>query len=176
MMPEHVSDIEKVELALKTEQDGHMFYQTASKNTSHKLARAAFELLGKEELKHVALIEGLGKQLGGQGELPPDLEAVTRNALESDLKTIYSNAHEEQIDEEMDPATAYEKAIELEKKITGLYAQYSRECDDEAARRLFAVLHKEEEHHLSLLEDMHAYLTKPDQWFIDRDGIMLDGG
>jgi rubrerythrin len=176
MMPEHMSDMEKVELALKTEQDGHMFYQTASKKTSHKLARAAFELLGKEELRHVALIEGLGKQLGGEGELPPDLEEVTRSALESDLKTIYGSAHQEQIEEEMDPATAYEKAIELEKRITGLYAQYAGDCDDEGAKRLFAVLHKEEEHHLSLLEDMHAYLTKPDQWFIDRDGIMLDGG
>ena len=76
----------------------------------------------------------------------------------------------------MDPATAYEKAIELEKQTTSLYAGYARECDDDGAKRLFAVLLKEEEHHLSLLEDMHAYLTKPEEWFIDRDGIILDGG
>ena len=76
----------------------------------------------------------------------------------------------------MDPATAYEKAIELEKQTTSLYAGYARECDDDGAKRLFGVLLKEEEHHLSLLEDMHAYLTKPEEWFIDRDGIILDGG
>lgn len=174
-MPEFTKDIEKVEFALRTEHDGHEFYQMAAKKTSHKLARAAFELLGREELRHVALIEGLGKQLGGEGEAPT-FEMVDRKALESDLKSIYETAHEETVEDKMDPAEAYEKAIELEKKITGLYAGYSHDCEDEAARRLFAVLNKEEEHHLSLLEDMHAYLTKPEEWFISRDGIMLDGG
>jgi len=174
-MAEHNTDREKVEFALKTEQDGHAFYQMAAKKTSHKLAKAAFSLLGKEELRHVALIEGLGQQLGGEGEAPT-VETVDRKALESGLKSIYESAHEEAIEEEMDPAVAYEKAIELEKKVTALYAEYMTGCEDGGAKRLFAVLHKEEEHHLSLLEDMFAYLTKPEEWFIDRDGVMLDGG
>jgi len=174
-MPEFASDMERVEFALKTEHDGHDFYQMAAKKTSHKLARAAFKLLGKEELRHAALIEGLGKQLGGEGDAVETKE-VTLQALATDLKTIYGSASEETIEGEMDPAEAYEKAIALEHRITDTYAAYAKECEDESARRLFAVLHKEEEHHLSLLEDMHAYLTKPEEWFIDRDGIMLDGG
>ena len=174
-MPEHNTDRERVEFALKTEQDGHEFYQMAAGKTAHKLAKAAFELLGKEELRHVELIEGLGKQLGGEGEAPT-LKTVSRKILESGLKTIYDSAHEDSVQAEMDPAVAYEQAIELEKKITSLYAGYARECDDDGAKRLFDVLQKEEEHHLSLLEDMHAYLTKPEEWFINRDGIMLDGG
>jgi rubrerythrin len=174
-MPEFASDMERIEFALKTEHDGHSFYQMAAKKTSHKLARAAFELLSKEELRHVALIEGLGQQLDGEGG-EVEVEEVTLKALETDLKTIYGAASEETIEGEMDPAEAYEKAIALEHNITDTYAAYSKECEDEGARRLFAVLHKEEEHHLNLLEDMHAYLTKPEEWFIDRDGIMLDGG
>ncbi len=174
-MPEHSTDRERVEFALKTEQDGHEFYQMASKKLVHKLARAAFELLGKEELRHVELIEGLGRQLGGEGEAPT-IETITRKDLESGLKSIYENAQENPVENEMDPAVAYEKAIELEKQTTSLYAGYARECDDDAAKRLFTVLLQEEEHHLNLLEDMHAYLTNPDEWFIDRDGIMLDGG
>jgi rubrerythrin len=174
-MPEFASDMERIEFALKTEQDGHKFYQMAAKKTSHKLARAAFKLLSKEELRHVALIEGLGKQLGGESDAVK-VEEVTLKALESDLKTIYGSASEETIEGEMDPAEAYEKAIALEHRITDTYAAYSKQCEDEGARRLFAVLQKEEEHHLSLLEDMHSYLTKPEEWFIDRDGIMLDGG
>jgi rubrerythrin len=175
MMPKPMPDMERVKLAVKTEQDGHEFYKMAAKKTAHKLARAAFELLAKEELRHVALIQGLGKQLEGKGKAQK-IEEVTRRALESDLKTIYGAAHAEPVKEEMDPAAAYEKAIELEKKITSLYSGYSKDCNDENARRLFAVLYSEEEHHLSLLKDMHQYLTNPDEWFIDRDGIMLDGG
>ena len=174
-MPEHNTDRERVEFALKTEQDGHEFYQMAAKKTAHKLARAAFELLGKEELRHVELIEALGKQMGGEGEAPT-LAEVNRKTLESGLKTIYDSAQEGPIEDEMDSVAAYEQAIELEKKITGLYAEYTKVCDDDGAKRLFDVLQKEEEHHLSLLEDMHAYLTKPEEWFIDRDGIILDGG
>jgi rubrerythrin len=174
-MPEHNTDRERVEFALKTEQDGHEFYQMASKKLTHKLARAAFELLGREELRHVELIEGLGQQLGGEDEAPT-IETITRKDLESGLKSIYENAQENPVENGMDPAVAYEKAIELEKQTTSLYAEYAKECDDDAAKRLFTVLLQEEEHHLNLLEDMHAYLTNPDEWFIDRDGIMLDGG
>ncbi len=101
-MPKKATDMEKVELALKTEQDGHEFYQMAAKKTSHKLARAAFELLGREELRHVALIEGLGRQLGGKGAAPT-IKMVTRKALESDLKTIYGTAHEAVIEERDGP-------------------------------------------------------------------------
>ena len=39
-MPEHSTDRERVEFALKTEQDGHSFYQSASKKMAHKLAKA----------------------------------------------------------------------------------------------------------------------------------------
>ncbi len=174
-MPEHNTDRERVEFALKTEQDGHEFYQMTSKRMTHKLARAAFVLLGKEELRHVELIEGLRKQMGGEGEAPT-IETITRKALELGLKSIYESAQEDPVKDEMDPAMAYEKAIELEKQTTSLYAEYAKECDDDGAKRLFTVLLQEEEHHLNLLEDMHAYLTKPDEWFIDRDGILLDGG
>jgi len=132
-MPEHNTDMEKVKFALKTEQDGHEFYQLTCMKMSNKLAKAAFRLLGKEELRHAALIEGLSKQLGGEGEAPT-VEMVTRNALESGLKSIYESAKEEAIEGEMDSVEAYEKAIELEKKITGLYAQYSRDCDEDAVK------------------------------------------
>ncbi|MCK4409936.1 MAG: ferritin family protein [Candidatus Eisenbacteria sp.] len=174
-MPEHNTDRERVEFALRTEQDGHEFYQMACQKVTDRLARTAFRLLGREELRHAELIEGLGQQLGGEGEAPT-IETVTRKTLESDLKTIYASAQEGRIEDEMDPAAAYEKAIELEKQTTSLYAEYAGECDDDGAKRLFAVLLKEEEHHLSMLEDMYAYLTKPEEWFIDRDGIILDGG
>jgi rubrerythrin len=174
-MPKFASDLERVEFALKTEHDGHDFYVMAAKKTSHKLARAAFELLGREELRHVALIESLGKQLGGEGG-SVEAKEVTLKALETDLKTIYGSATDEPLDGEMDPVEAYKKAIELENRITDTYAAYAKECDDDGAKRLFSVLQREEEHHLSLLKDMHGYLTKPEEWFIDRDGIMLDGG
>jgi len=174
-MPEHNTDMEKVKFALKTEQDGHEFYQLACMKMSNKLARAAFRLLGKEELRHAELIEGLAKQLSGEGSAPT-IETVTRKTLESGLKTIYESAQEEAIEDEMDSVEAYEKAIELEKQTTSLYTEYTEVCDDDGAKRLFGVLLKEEEHHLSLLEDMLAYLTKPEEWFINRDGIILDGG
>jgi rubrerythrin len=108
---------------------------------------------------------------------PQEPEEVDRKSLESDLRSIYEHAGQETAaDTTFEAVEAYEKAIELEKRITSLYTEYMMESDDVAARRLFAVLQREEQHHLSLLTDMHAYLTRPEEWFIDRDGVLLDGG
>ncbi|MBN2565879.1 MAG: ferritin family protein [Candidatus Eisenbacteria bacterium] len=174
-MQRPTTDRERVDFALRTERDGHEFYQMAAKKTAHKLAKAAFELLSREELRHVALIEALDKGLAGKDK-SPEAEEVTLKSLESSLKSIYGSASEETGDVKFEAADAYQKAIELEKRITSLYTDYMMESDDEGARRLFAVLQKEEQHHLSLLQDMHSYLTKPGEWFVDRDGVMLDGG
>ncbi len=123
----------------------------------------------------MALIEGLAKHLKSGGEIE-EPKSPSMAELQSSLKTIYGEAMAQPGDDKMDPAEAYKKAIELEKKISALYFGYESECESDAAKKLFHVLYGEEQRHLSLLQDMLAYLTKPDQWFIDKDGVMLDGG
>lgn len=174
-MPDQATDRERVEFALKTERDGNSFYEEAAKRTGHKLARAAFEILAKQELRHVALIEALGKQLEGEGG-PIEPGSPTLRNLEFSIKTIYEGAMEAEEEGELDPAEAYGKAIDLEKRISALYYRYGNESESDAAKRLFGVLYREEQDHLTLLEDMLGYLTKPDRWFIDRDMVLLDGG
>lgn len=174
-MPDQATDRERVEFALKTERDGNSFYEQAAGRTTHKLARAAFDILAKEEIRHVALIEALGKQLDGEGG-PIDPESPTLKNLQLSIKTVYEGAIDEGEKGDLDPADAYRQAIELEKKISALYYGYGSESESDGAKRLFSVLYREEQDHLTLLEDMLAYLTKPDDWFIDRDMVMLDGG
>lgn len=169
------SDHERIQFALKTERDGHDFYDTVVKQADHKLARAAFELLAKEELRHVSMIEALEKELHGEASAS-ETKSPGLKALELGVRTIYESASDEISGAEFDTTGAYEKAIELEKRITALYHGYSKDCDSAAARRLFAVLGREEQNHLTLLEDTLGYLAKPGEWFIDRDGVMLDGG
>ena len=174
-MPDQATDRERVEFALKTERDGNSFYEEAAGRTSHKLARAAFVMLAKEEVRHVALIEALGRQLEGEGG-PIDPESPTIKNLQFSIKTIYEGAIDEGQKGELDPADAYRQAIELEQRISALYHRYGGESESDVAKRLFKALYREEQDHLTLLEDMLAYLTKPDDWFIDRDMVMLDGG
>ncbi len=169
-----MTDRKRVELALKTEKDGNGFYEHAARHTNHKLARAAFEMLAKEELRHVQLIESLGQALESGSEIEvnsPDLDTLEKN-----IETIYGAATAEPVAGEMEPAEAYAKAVELEERISSLYFEYAKECDSDAARHLFNVLYLEEQDHLSLIEDMLGYLTDPSQWFVDRDMVMLDGG
>ena len=174
-MTGQATDQEKVALALKTEQDGNTFYTQAVKRVSHKLARAAFELLAKEELRHVALIRALGKRLEGEGgTIAPN--SPDKKALVNEIKTIYGAASATKAEGDLDPGEAYAQSIELEEKISALYFDYKETAESDDAKHLFAALYREEQDHLTLLQDMHAYLTNPDDWFIDRDGIMLDGG
>jgi len=174
-MAPKMTDRERVDLALKTENDGSAFYRQATGRVSHKLARAAFEILAKEEMRHVALIEALSTRLTGKGE-PVAVESPTKSVLAKGIKTIYESAMEEKGGADLGAAEAYKKAIELEKRISALYFEYGRESESDEARRLFNVLYREEQDHLTLLEDMLNYLTKPDQWFIDKDYVLLDGG
>jgi len=173
-MAEAMSDRERIERALKTEESGNDFYLDTAAKTDHKLARAAFEMLAKEEIRHVELIEALSRSLEGEGG-PVESSSPDKKTLEKKVKTIYEKAGDEDIEGKMEPAEAYEKAIELEKKISSLYYDYIEECQSEEARRLFKALYREEQDHLSLLEDMLGYLTDPDRWFIDRDMVLLDG-
>jgi rubrerythrin len=174
-MSEPTTDIERVKLALTTENDGTSFYEYAATRTANKLARAAFEMLSKEEIRHVSLVKSLGQMLEGRGELA-EPDSPTEKDLAKKVHTIYSSAQDEAGEGDLDPGEAYAKAIELEKKIAALYFGYAQDCESGEARHLFDVLYREEQDHLGLLEDMHGYLTRPDDWFIDRDMVMLDGG
>jgi rubrerythrin len=169
-----MTDRERVDLALKTENDGNGFYEHAAKHTSHKLARAAFQMLAKEETRHVQLIESLSEALKSGAEVK--VHSPGMKSLEKGILTIYGAATAEPVAGEMEPSEAYAKAIELEKRISALYFDYVKECDSDTAKHLFDVLYREEQDHLSLLEDMLGYLTDPNQWFVDRDMVMLDGG
>jgi rubrerythrin len=173
-MPDAMTDRERVELALKTEESGNGFYLDAAAKTDHKLARAAFEVLAKEEIRHVELIEALSRTLKGEGG-PVETKSPEKKDLERSIKTVYEKAGDESVEGKMSPSEAYEKAIDLEKKIAALYFGYIEECQSDEARRLFKALYQEEQEHLSLLEDMYGYLTDPDRWFIDRDMVLLDG-
>ncbi len=173
-MPEAMSDMERIDLALKTEESGNHFYLDAAAKTDHKLARAAFEVLAKEETRHVELIEALSRSLKGEGG-PVEADSPEKTDLEKRVKTVYEKAGDEKVDAKMEPKEAYEKAIELEKKIASLYYGYIEECQSDEARRLFQALYREEQDHLSMLEDMYGYLTEPGRWFIDRDMVLLDG-
>ena len=170
-----LTDRERASLALKTENDGRAFYRQAMERTSHKLAKAAFEVLAREEERHVALIEALGQQLVGKGG-PVKVDSPTKSVLAKGIKTIYEHAMDDGTKTDLSAAESYEKAIELEKRVSSLYFEYAREAGGDDARRLFNVLYREEQDHLTLLEDMLNYLTKPDQWFIDKDYVLLDGG
>jgi rubrerythrin len=104
------------------------------------------------------------------------VDSPTKGLLAKGIKTIYESAMEAKGGPDLGAAEAYKKAIELEKRISALYFEYGREGESDEARRLFNVLYREEQDHLTLLEDMFNYLTKPGQWFIDKDYVLLDGG
>lgn len=174
-MPELANDRERVDFALRTESDGSSFYEDASGRTDNKLARAAFAMLAKEEVRHAELIRALGKRLEGSGG-PVETESRTQKDMARSVHTIYGQATEAGADADLDAGEAYKNAIELEKRIASLYFGYIEECDSDEAKHLFKVLHKEEQDHLALLEDMFNYITRPDEWFVDRDMVLLDGG
>ncbi len=174
-MLEPTSDRGRVEYALQTERDGISFYEHASRHIAHKLARAAFVMLAREEERHVDTIKSLARFLDGEGE-PADFDAADPGSLKKTIHTIYSATSADDLDGDMDAAEAYAKAIEIETRVIDLYGQCAKECETAEARHLFDVLYREEADHLKLLEDMRGYLIDPEQWFVDRKMILREDG
>ncbi len=173
-MAEMRTDKDRVAHALQTERDGNDFYVRASTHAAHKLTRAAFTMLAKEENRHIDTIESLATFLDG-GDVTPEIDASPSLAsLEKAIHTIYSTASAGSLDGDMDPAEAYATAIDLEKRATALYKQCALECSTAEGRHLFDVLSREETDHLKLLEDMQGYLTDPERWFVDRKMILRE--
>ncbi len=169
-----MTDRDRVAHALQTERDGNDFYDRVSAHAAHKLTRAAFVMLSKEESRHIDTIESLAKFLDGDADAPEIDSSPTLESLEKTIHTIYSIASAEDLDGDMDPAEAYTTAIDLEERSTALYKQCALECDTAEGRHLFDVLSREELDHLKLLEDMQGYLTDPEQWFVDRKMILRE--
>ncbi len=82
---------------------------------------------------------------------------------------------EKKIEGSKDDIKVYETGMEIEKEGFKFYKKAAQDSDDDGAKQLFEFLATEENVHYIFLEDQHAYLAKPDSWFLNEEKWILEG-
>jgi len=171
-------ELEALQTALKTEEDGYAYYMEASNRTSHPLAKKFFASVAGEEMVHIALIKEFHKSLREEREgsnvvlpqIPPDYKQR--------LKTIFEEARRD-LSGKITPDTGvldvYRTSMELETKAANFYQERARSSAYEPVRKLYDWLFHFESDHYRMFSETLSYLEKPEQWFMEQEKSIFEG-
>jgi len=154
--------IDALKLAIERERGANKFYRQAADMTEDPNGKRTFKWLAKEELRHLAkLRQQLRSVLDNnrwlewrratapieRTEFPPPSEAIG---------TVKVGAAERD---------ALRQAIESEREAVAFYKEAENSTPDLHGKTMFRALAREEEGHLSLLEEELKWITKSRKYF-----------
>ena len=148
--------MDALKFAIQMEKDGEAYYlEQMQKNEGNSL-RQIFEMLGREEAKHAAILLSVSKGL--PYELASDADANRQNLFAqatdfaSEIKTLPEQAE------------LYHAAVEMEQKSVNLYTDMQTQATDALMQKLFLFLIKEEQDHLAVMEELFRFVNRPNDW------------
>lgn len=163
-MPEVPEDVRQVlQVALENEEQGYKILTDARDACEDKLARATFDFLAREELKHMEIIRRYAQT--GEAVAPEKGAVVTRQDVARGVKGIFEQfgwQYEQAASEPEARENAYKTAMEMERHGHNFYATAAREARDEAARKFYEFLANEEIRHFEIIQESHDFLSQPD--------------
>ncbi len=151
-----------LEHAMRTETDGHHFYQMASRATSDPKGQQVFQRLAGEELDHLRFLQHQRQSLIERGEIDPQAELGTPADL-SGPNPIFSDRLKGRIGDAHYEMSALSIGIQLEINSERYYREQAEKAGDENIRRFYDHLARWEAGHYDALLRQHDSL-KQDYW------------
>ena len=133
-------DLAALQLAIRTEKDGHRFYSQAAVRATHSLARETFAAFARDELHHMEIIQSFYAALVGGHEWQ-GLSALDREeaVFAQEMKTIFHHALQN-VDQTAkatsDAMDAFSLAAQLECEGIRFYARLAEETRDGNTKKL----------------------------------------
>jgi rubrerythrin len=172
-------ELESLNTAIKTEQDGRAFYLEAVERANNPLAKSVFTHLAAEELVHIDIIQKFYDTLKATGtcqEAESDLRAP--DTPQARMKNVFEKARQH-MDQEVTADTAsleaYEKAMELEQKAYDMYKKLLESSGDCMAHQLYEFMMEQENQHYVFLKETYDYLGRPGDWFLREEKPFFEG-
>ena len=157
-------DAEQVlEMALQNELRAKEILEGAKENVENPLAKATFDFLANEELKHIAIIKQFAAGVSGEQEL--DMAELTTLEAKQQIRSIFERfrvAFEEVSATDQPRLETYRVAMDMERAGHDFYRRAAQQASDAKARRLYEFLAGEEIRHFELIQDTHDFLQQPD--------------
>lgn len=144
------------EYAMEIEKEGEKFYREIAAKTDHPGVRSILNLLAEDEVKHYLTFHSMK---GGK-----DVEMADTRVL-SEAKSVFSKltGGPDQF-AGLPEKELLAKAQQLEKKSEEFYRDKARESEEENTRAILERIAGEELKHYWLLDNMIAFLSRPENW------------
>jgi rubrerythrin len=165
--------LEALSRAMKFEEDGVAYYNTAMMAASSNLALDVLRTLRDEEVKHKEMILKIYNDVKGGGGWPageapgapmPDFVSVFRQLGDDPPKS----ASEGEL-------AALKHALEVEVSGRGMYDELAANAPSAPEKKFYELLSGEEQKHIRIIEDSIEYFEDPDGWFQKHEHSGLDG-
>ncbi len=156
-----ITDILKTAMVL--EEDGRAFYLKCAEKTENPKGKEMFLYLAGEEERHYKKLGGKYKEHAGRAAkiTDSDRKNVAKKEHVHILKSVFDR---KKIKIKSDILDALNKGSEAERKSIEVYGKFEKSSDDDALKKLFRWLIKEEENHLAILEMEYEFVTETGEW------------
>ncbi len=163
-MKKEITSVEAIGIAVRSEEESHIFYEGIASKVQNPLVRSRFEQLARDELGHKRLLLSLYKKMTGETSEPPvipgDPDVAERGGVAIDIEKM-EELLELAIQREIDASIFYKKAADNTNDVSG--------------KRTFEYLADIERGHEHMLKsELEAY-RRDKNWYSDNPDIQLVG-
>lgn len=159
---EEYTTLDILKQAILLERRGKAFYENIAKKAENKAVQDVFDLLAKEEQKH---IQTLSEQFKAYRK---DKKFISADLYEKDTGSVASKVLTREIKEKISAAgfeaAAISAGIAMEERAIKLYSESAKNAPDIEAKALYEWLATWERDHLNLLLDIDKSLLEK-IWF-----------
>jgi rubrerythrin len=162
MQKRRMKAVDALKLGIEREQGANKFYQNAAQATKDQNGTNMFDWLAKEELRHLARLRQQLKSVLDHNRWL-EWKRVTTPMNKTEFPSISEAIGTTTVDaSEMD---ALRQGIKSEQDAIAFYKDAEDSTPDLKGKNMFRALGKEEEGHLSLLEEELQWLTQSRKYF-----------
>ncbi len=162
MQKRRMKAADALELGIERERGANKFYRKAAESTRDRNGKNMFDWLAKQELRHLAKLRQQLKSVLDNNEWL-EWKRVTAPINKTEFPSISEATGTIKADAvEMD---ALRQGIKSEQDAIAFYKDAEDSTPDLKGKNMFRALAKEEEGHLSLLEEELQWLTQSRKYF-----------
>lgn len=142
--------------AMQMEAESQNYYRNLAEQTNNQGIKNIFGMLADEEARHYKIVEKIKMK---------KTEKILDTTILTDAKAVFQQmADSEKFDFKDEQLELYRKAQDIEKKSKEFYLQKIDEVEENAAKKAFKLLAKQEEKHFWLLQNIIDFVSRPQLW------------
>ncbi|MCU0915441.1 MAG: ferritin family protein [Planctomycetes bacterium] len=153
--------------AMEKEKFSEEYYRDLAGRTNHAGLRNILTMLADEEAKHYRTVEQM------QTENP---ESVTDTPVLEHAREVFEamRTAPRKFSFQISEAELYRKACQIEAQSKKFYLERAAEARDPGQERICRLLAQEEDKHLYLMENIYAFVSKPESFLENAERYPFD--